>query len=114
MVGVVGSSPIAPTKFGREIRHLAETPGAFLLVAREKYGNSLPRRDRAKRTQFPSILCDRKRTHRQQHRPGRERQASAALFAFRLSARQVRTEGVPCIALQGSSRNCFGVVKTWS
>ena len=31
MVGVVGSSPIAPTKFGREIRHLAATLGAFFL-----------------------------------------------------------------------------------
>src|SRR5438874_962109 len=32
MVGVVGSSPIAPTKFGREIKHLAATSGAFFLV----------------------------------------------------------------------------------
>ena len=29
MVGVVGSSPIAPTKFGNLIKHLAETLGAF-------------------------------------------------------------------------------------
>jgi hypothetical protein len=29
MVGVVGSSPIAPTKFTRENKHLAETLGAF-------------------------------------------------------------------------------------
>ena len=29
MVGVDGSSPFAPTKFGREIKHLAETLGAF-------------------------------------------------------------------------------------
>ena len=29
MVGVVGSSPIAPTKYGRKIKHLAETLGAF-------------------------------------------------------------------------------------
>src|SRR5687768_5106168 len=32
MVGVVGSSPIAPTKIGREDKHLAETPSAFFLV----------------------------------------------------------------------------------
>jgi hypothetical protein len=32
MVGVVGSSPIAPTKFGKENKHLAETPSAFFLV----------------------------------------------------------------------------------
>ncbi len=38
MVGVVGSSPIAPTKIGREIKHLAETLGAFFLVVRKKYG----------------------------------------------------------------------------
>ena len=31
MVGVDGSSPFAPTKFGREIKHLAETLGAFFL-----------------------------------------------------------------------------------
>ena len=31
MVGVVGSSPIAPTKFGTQIKHLAATPGAFFL-----------------------------------------------------------------------------------
>ncbi len=31
MVGVVGSSPIAPTKFGRRIKHLAETLGAFFI-----------------------------------------------------------------------------------
>ena len=31
MVGVVGSSPIAPTKFGREIKALAETLGPFFL-----------------------------------------------------------------------------------
>ena len=35
MVGVVGSSPFAPTKFGREIKHLAETPGAFFLPVRK-------------------------------------------------------------------------------
>ena len=29
MVGVDGSSPFAPTKFGREKKHLAETLGAF-------------------------------------------------------------------------------------
>ena len=39
MVGVDGSSPFAPTKFGREIKHLAGTLGAFFLVVREKYGN---------------------------------------------------------------------------
>ena len=33
MVGVVGSSPIAPTKCGSEIKHLAETPSAFLLLS---------------------------------------------------------------------------------
>jgi hypothetical protein len=38
MVGVVGSSPIAPTKFGRRNKHLAETPGAFFLAVRKKYG----------------------------------------------------------------------------
>ncbi len=39
MVGVVGSSPIAPTIFCKKIKHLAETLGAFLLVVREKYEN---------------------------------------------------------------------------
>ena len=37
MVGVVGSSPIAPTKFGRENKHLAETPSAFFLPVPKKY-----------------------------------------------------------------------------
>ena len=37
MVGVVGSSPIAPTKFGRKIKHLAETSGAFFLPVPKKY-----------------------------------------------------------------------------
>ena len=37
MVGVDGSSPFAPTKFGREDKHLAETLGAFFLAVREKY-----------------------------------------------------------------------------
>ena len=32
MVGVDGSSPFAPTKFGREVKHLAETSGAFFFV----------------------------------------------------------------------------------
>ena len=31
MVGVDGSSPFAPTKIGREIKHLAETLSAFFL-----------------------------------------------------------------------------------
>ena len=31
MVGVDGSSPFAPTKIGRESKHLAETLGAFFL-----------------------------------------------------------------------------------
>jgi hypothetical protein len=31
MVGVVGSSPIAPTKYRNEIKHLAETLGAFFI-----------------------------------------------------------------------------------
>jgi hypothetical protein len=33
MVGVDGSSPFAPTKIGREIKHLAAMPGAFFLAA---------------------------------------------------------------------------------
>ena len=33
MVGVDGSSPFAPTKFGRKNKHLAATPGALFLVA---------------------------------------------------------------------------------
>ena len=37
MVGVGGSSPLAPTKFGREIKHLAETPSAFFLPVPKKY-----------------------------------------------------------------------------
>ena len=40
MVGVVGSSPIAPTKFGRRIKHLAVTLGAFFLPVRKKYGKA--------------------------------------------------------------------------
>jgi hypothetical protein len=39
MVGVVGSSPIAPTKFGRENKHLAETPSAFFLAVPKRYQN---------------------------------------------------------------------------
>ena len=35
MVGVDGSCPFAPTKFGRGNKHLAETPGAFFLVVRK-------------------------------------------------------------------------------
>ena len=37
MVGVVGSSPIAPTKIGRKIRHLAETLGAFFIRRAQKF-----------------------------------------------------------------------------
>ena len=37
MVGVVGSSPIAPTKIGRRIKDLAETLSPFFLVVRKKY-----------------------------------------------------------------------------
>ena len=40
MVGVDGSSPFAPTKFGRGIKHLAETLGAFFLAVRKKYGKA--------------------------------------------------------------------------
>ena len=36
MVGVVGSSPIAPTKIGSGIKHLAETLGAFFLPVRNR------------------------------------------------------------------------------
>ena len=32
MVGVDGSSPFAPTKFGRKNKHLAETLGAFFIL----------------------------------------------------------------------------------
>ena len=37
MVGVDGSSPFAPTKFGREVEHLAETSSAFFLAVPNKY-----------------------------------------------------------------------------
>ena len=37
MVGVDGSSPFAPTKFGRKIRHLTETLGACFLAVPKKY-----------------------------------------------------------------------------
>ncbi len=40
MVGVVGSSPIAPTKNGNKNKHLAETPSAFFMSVREKYGKA--------------------------------------------------------------------------
>jgi hypothetical protein len=36
-VGVVGSSPIAPTKFGRKIKDLAETLSPFFLAVPKKY-----------------------------------------------------------------------------
>ncbi len=36
MVGVASSNLVAPTKFGRKIKHLAETPGAFFRL----YGKS--------------------------------------------------------------------------
>jgi hypothetical protein len=38
MVGVDGSSPFAPTKIGSKNKHLAETPSAFFLSVRNKYG----------------------------------------------------------------------------
>jgi len=37
-VGVDGSSPFAPTKIGREIKHLTETLSAFFLGATEGQG----------------------------------------------------------------------------
>jgi hypothetical protein len=37
MVGVVGSSPIAPTKCGSEIKGLAVTPSPLSLVVHKKY-----------------------------------------------------------------------------
>ena len=37
MVGVVGSSPIAPTKIPNEIKHLAVTSGAFFVAVRKMY-----------------------------------------------------------------------------
>jgi hypothetical protein len=40
MVGVDGSSPFAPTKFGSENKHLAETPGAFFLAVPKKVPKS--------------------------------------------------------------------------
>ena len=43
MVGVDGSSPFAPTKFGRKNKHLAETPGAFFLVVPKKYQKAASR-----------------------------------------------------------------------
>src|SRR5262245_4598037 len=38
MVGVVGSSPIAPTKFGRRSKGLAVMPSPFVLAVRKEYG----------------------------------------------------------------------------
>ena len=32
MVGVASSNLVAPTKFGRKIKHLAETLGAFFMA----------------------------------------------------------------------------------
>ena len=43
MVGVDGSSPFAPTKFGRDIKHLAETLGAFFLAVPKKYQKPISR-----------------------------------------------------------------------
>ena len=48
MVGVDGSSPFAPTKHGRKIKHLAATPGAFFLGGTRRCGKSGCRRERAK------------------------------------------------------------------
>ena len=36
MVGVVGSSPIAPTNKHNEIKHLAETLGAFFMLMKNE------------------------------------------------------------------------------
>ena len=41
MVGVVGSSPIAPTNILKNIKHLAETLGAFFTLVRENTASSL-------------------------------------------------------------------------
>ena len=38
MVGVVGSSPVAPTKFGKRIKGLVVTPSPSSLAVRKKYG----------------------------------------------------------------------------
>ena len=38
MVGVGGSSPLAPTNFGRPIKHLAEMLGAFFLPVGQEWG----------------------------------------------------------------------------
>ncbi len=40
MVGVVGSSPIAPTKIRKKIKGLAETLGPLSLSVRKKYGKA--------------------------------------------------------------------------
>jgi HTH-like domain len=54
MVGVVGSSPIAPTKYGSGIKHLAAAPGAFFLSVRKKYGKAGCRREPKRHTCGPA------------------------------------------------------------
>jgi len=41
MVGVASSNLVAPTKFGNEIKDLAETLSPFLLAARNPNGKPL-------------------------------------------------------------------------
>ena len=36
MEGVASTNLVAPTKFGREIKHTAETPGAFFIACTGK------------------------------------------------------------------------------
>jgi hypothetical protein len=55
MVGVVGSSPIAPTKFGRKIKGLAVPPSPLSLAVRKKYQRSANRARQALRLAAQSL-----------------------------------------------------------
>ena len=62
MVGVDGSSPFAPTNIGREIKHLAETLGAFFLAGMDKVWKTTWNSGALTRTKSP-LLADKNAAH---------------------------------------------------
>ena len=77
MVGVVGSSPIAPTKFGRWIKGLALSPSPLSLAVRKKYGTA-GRRMRNSAGPWPAATDNVAMEHVE---PARTR-SSKTLFAY--------------------------------
>ena len=118
MVGVVGSSPIAPTKFGREIKHLAETPSAFFLAvpngrssAPQPCNGYHPRAQRGGPHPARPVRC--REEPARADRPSRPRRGACARSTIRVRCRDAQSQAPPEPFAHGHRQGCRTKTMLW-